>query len=110
MPHDGRITQLCRRDTNSRMPFQDLARTAASATMAPIALPTSARLSRPAMPELPSLGFADTLEVAKRDFAATWRRWLAMHGKDEHTHRPFYGRSVDLGQDETPTPDFPEQG
>src|SRR5262245_10115100 len=38
------------------------------------------------MPELPSLGFADTLADAKRDFAATWRRWLPMHGKDEATH------------------------
>jgi hypothetical protein len=28
--------------------------------------------------------------------------WLAMHGRDEETHRPRYGRPVDLGTDETP--------
>jgi hypothetical protein len=48
------------------------------------------------MPELPSYGFAQTKDEAKRDLAATWCRWLAMHGKDEATHRPFYGRPVPI--------------
>jgi hypothetical protein len=53
------------------------------------------------MPVCPSLGFAATRDEAKRDLAATWRLWLAMHGKDDETHRPFYGRPVDLGGGET---------
>jgi hypothetical protein len=59
------------------------------------------------VPRVPSLGFADTLDDAKRDFAATWRRWLAMTGRDEATHRSFYGRPVDL---EPPIPGCPEPG
>jgi hypothetical protein len=41
---------------------------------------------------MPSSGYTDSLEDAKRKFAAAWRRWLAKTGKDEQTHRPFYGR------------------
>jgi hypothetical protein len=36
-----------------------------------------------------------TLDEAKREFAAAWRAWLAKIGKDEGTHRPFYGRPMD---------------
>jgi hypothetical protein len=32
---------------------------------------------------------------AKRDFATARRRWLAKAGKNETTHRPFYGGPVD---------------
>jgi len=44
------------------------------------------------MPGMMSSNFADTLDDAKRELAAAWRRWLALTGKDEATHRPFYGR------------------
>src|SRR5262249_4530143 len=50
------------------------------------------------VPDDPSSSCAATKDEAKRDLAATWRRWLAMHGKDEATHRPFYGSPLDLGQ------------
>jgi hypothetical protein len=40
---------------------------------------------------MPSAGFTDTLDDAKREFATAWRAWLAKTGKDEETHRPFYG-------------------
>jgi hypothetical protein len=40
------------------------------------------------IPNMPSDGFAHTLEDAKREFAATWRRWLAKTGREEETHRP----------------------
>src|SRR4051794_10919195 len=46
-----------------------------------------------------SSGFTDTLDDAKREFAAAWRAWLAKTGKDEETHRPFYGRPVPLNRD-----------
>ena len=38
------------------------------------------------------------------------RRWLAMHGKDEGTHRPFYGKPVKLNGDETPYSWLPGTG
>jgi hypothetical protein len=38
------------------------------------------------------------------------RRWLAKTGKDEETHRPFYGSPVDLGGSGRPIPDSLEQG
>jgi hypothetical protein len=41
---------------------------------------------------------------------AAWRRWLAKTGKDETTHRAFYGAPVDLGQDETPYSWLPGTG
>ena len=50
---------------------------------------------------MPSDGCAETLQDAKRDFAAAWRRWLAKTGKDEKTHRPFYGRPVDIEGNES---------
>jgi hypothetical protein len=62
------------------------------------------------MPGMPSSGLADTVDDAKREFAAAWRQWLAKTGRDEETHRPFYGRPVSLGRDEPPIPDCPEQG
>jgi hypothetical protein len=43
---------------------------------------------------MPSAGFTDTLDDAKREFASAWRAWLSKTGKDEETHRPFYGRPV----------------
>ena len=45
---------------------------------------------------MPSAGFTETLEDAKREFAEAWRAWLAKTGKDEETHRPFYGAPVRL--------------
>jgi hypothetical protein len=48
------------------------------------------------MPGMPSDGFAGTLDDAKREFAAAWRAWLAKTGKDEATHRPFYGRPMPI--------------
>ena len=36
------------------------------------------------------------------------RRWLAKTGKDEATHRPFYGRAAD--ERTAAIPDCPEQG
>ena len=38
---------------------------------------------------------AGTLADVKREFATAWRRWLVKTGKDEKTHRPFYGRPMD---------------
>ena len=54
------------------------------------------------IPHMPSDGFAETLGDAKREFAAAWRRWLAKTGKDEETHRPFYGRPMAVEANETP--------
>jgi hypothetical protein len=51
------------------------------------------------IPNMPSDGFTDTLEEAKRDFAAAWRQWLAKTGRDEKTRRPLFGRPVDLGNE-----------
>jgi len=68
------------------------------------------RLMPTVMPECPSLGFAATEDEAKRDLAATWRRWLAMHGKDEATHRPFYGSPASIRCDATPYSWLPGTG
>jgi len=38
------------------------------------------------MQGMPSYGHTDSLDDAKREFAAVWRAWLAMHRKDETTH------------------------
>jgi hypothetical protein len=59
---------------------------------------------------MPTSGYTDTLEDAKREFAATWRAWLVQTGRDEETYRPRYGKPMDLGRDERPIPDCPEQG
>ena len=46
------------------------------------------------MEGMPSSGYTDSLDDAKREFAAAWRAWLAKTGRDEETQRPFYGRPV----------------
>jgi hypothetical protein len=40
---------------------------------------------------MPSQRWTDTLDDAKREFAAAWRAWLAKTGRDEETYRPRYG-------------------
>ena len=59
---------------------------------------------------VPTAGYTDTLDDAKREFAAAWCRWLAKAGRDEETYRPRYGSPVNLDRDETATPDCPERG
>ena len=46
--------------------------------------------------EGPTAGYTDTLDDAKREFAAAWRAWLAKTGRDEETYRPLYGRPVEI--------------
>jgi hypothetical protein len=41
---------------------------------------------------MPSAGFTDTLDDAKREFASAWRAWLSKTGKDEETHGRSTGR------------------
>ena len=45
--------------------------------------------------DMPTSGYTDTLDDAKREFATAWRRWLAKTGRDEETYRPRYGRPMD---------------
>jgi len=40
------------------------------------------------MEGMPSSGYTDALEDAKREFAAAWGRWLAKTGRDEEMYRP----------------------
>jgi hypothetical protein len=47
------------------------------------------------MEGMPSSGYTDALDDAKREFATAWRAWLAKTGRDEATYRPRYGRPVD---------------
>src|SRR5262245_4366178 len=40
---------------------------------------------------MPSSGYTDTLEDALQEFATAWRLWLLKTGRNEKTHRPFFG-------------------
>ena len=62
------------------------------------------------MEGMPSSGYTETMEDAKREFATAWRRWLAKSGRDEETYRPIFGQPVDLGEARHPMADCLEPG